>query len=192
MRPFDRGSLAKTLARWDQSFPLREAALAVGACVVIAAVILCALAALQPSRAKARAVNEAMFLQAAMAQLRAALPSGNVKGADRVWALAQSQGQPWARSPNGWTWQLLPATLQGDFPKACSEEGEYCTHFWLRYDYRDSQGMNAMECSELLRLLNADFDVQSIRRGAMTTALADNTCDRERPAAQPFLYLIAQ
>lgn len=187
-----RSPQSVTKALSEQGFPVKEACLVIGSVVVSLAVLFTAFMAYEPSRTTARVQNEATYLQMMASHWRTSFPSANYQGIDRAWAGDSQRHQPWTRSPNRWAWEVLPANLEGSFPRACTEGEKRCSHFWVRYDYRDNDGMSDKECAQLLMVLNVDFEVQSIQRNAMTASVAENLCDRNKPASSPYLYLVAR
>lgn len=187
-----RSPLSVARALSEQGVPVKEACLVIGSAVTSLAVLFTAFMAYEPSRTTARVQNEATHLQAMASHWRTTFPSVNYRSIEKVWALDVEKNQPWTRSPNGWAWEVLPATLQGSFPLPCAESQRRCSHFWIRVDYRDNPQMSAKECVSLLMALSVDFEVQSIQRNGMTTSVAENVCDRDKPASSPYLYLVAQ
>lgn len=183
-------SLAKTLM--EQGLPVKQAFLVIGAVVVIFAILFSAFRAYQPSRTSARVSKETSHLQGLAAHWRSTFPSTNYAGIDQIWRLDQQHDRPWAKSPNQWVWEVVPAKLDGSFPVSCGEKEGRCSHFWIRHDYRGNTAMSPKECTQLLMALNVDFDVQSIRRNTMTTSVAENVCDRGKVAATPYLYVVSQ
>jgi len=183
--------LERPLPMGLQDLPIRSILLLSSIVAAVVVIMVMAAMAYEPSRLKAKANSESVFLNAAAGQIRGVFPDGNFRGAGTVWAAAQARQEPWSQSPNQREWKVTPVALQGTFPRAC-KEGQRCTALLFQYDYFSTLAMDPKECQQLLLTLSSDFEVQSMQRGGMTPEIAQGLCDRTSPSAPPLLYVVAR